>query len=165
MTVDIKEIGNRLADWFCLSWGCGQAVEQVGSHIKDWQALEHLLPNSLMWLLAHLGSSLSVGLRLQFLCLSPLHKMAYSMTVWFSKSKRWDRDRVRRDRDREMEKENSRGKSQPFITYRSDIPSLLPYAIGHRDHPGAVWRDYARMEISGSGDPRGHLGGWLSQMA
>ena len=57
ITVDIKELGSCLADWFCLSWGCGQTVEQVGSHIKDWWALEHLLPNSLMWLLAHLGSS------------------------------------------------------------------------------------------------------------
>ena len=46
--------------------------------------------------------------------------------------------RRERDREREMEKENSRGKSKPFITYKSETPLLLPYAIGHRDHPGAV---------------------------
>lgn len=135
ITVDIKELGNCLADWFYLWVHKSSCWTGWQSH-QDWWALEHLLSKLthgcwhtwFLCLLARGFSSSAIALFIRWL------------TIWQFDSLRakGETDTEWGERERWRKTENSRGKSQPFITLQKWYTIVLPYAIGHRDHPGAA---------------------------
>lgn len=108
-----------------LSWGCGQAIVQTCSHLKDWSGPENMLPSSLMWLLAYVGYSLAV---VRGFSSSPVDFFIWLFTTW------------QLAKDQRVEP-----KRQGTVFY-NQISKVIYYHFCHRwlvieINPGAVWEE------------------------